>query len=56
LKTPATLEFQGGLWGSETPARGAAALPKTPIPGVGALAAIMDPQGNLVGLWEQTAK
>jgi predicted enzyme related to lactoylglutathione lyase len=30
------------------------ALPKTQIPGVGALAAIVDPQGNLCGLWEQT--
>ena len=29
------------------------ALPKTPIPGVGAFAAVMDPQGNLFGLWEQ---
>jgi len=32
------------------------ALPKMPIPGVGAVAAIMDPQGNLCGLWEQAAK
>lgn len=31
------------------------ALPKTEVPGVGAYAAIMDPQGNLCGLWEQTA-
>jgi uncharacterized protein len=29
------------------------ALPKTPVPGVGALAAIIDPQGNICGLWEQ---
>ncbi|MBS0264982.1 MAG: VOC family protein [Planctomycetes bacterium] len=29
------------------------ALPKTPIPGVGALAALIDPQGNIFGLWEQ---
>jgi predicted enzyme related to lactoylglutathione lyase len=29
------------------------ALPKTPIPGVGAVAAILDPQGNICGLWEQ---
>jgi predicted enzyme related to lactoylglutathione lyase len=29
------------------------ALPKTPIPGVGAVAAIVDPQGNLCGLWEK---
>ena len=28
------------------------ALPKTPVPGVGAFAAIIDPQGNLCGLWE----
>jgi uncharacterized protein len=32
------------------------ALPKTPIPGVGALAAIVDPQGNICGLWEQAAQ
>ena len=30
------------------------ALPKTPIPGVGAVAAIIDPQGNLCGLWEKS--
>jgi predicted enzyme related to lactoylglutathione lyase len=29
------------------------ALPKTTIPGVGAVAAIIDPQGNVCGLWEQ---
>jgi predicted enzyme related to lactoylglutathione lyase len=29
------------------------ALPKTPVPGVGAYAAIKDPQGNICGLWEQ---
>ena len=29
------------------------ALPKTPVPGVGAVAAIVDPQGNVCGLWEQ---
>jgi uncharacterized protein len=29
------------------------ALPKTPIPGVGAVAAIIDPQGNICGLWEK---
>jgi predicted enzyme related to lactoylglutathione lyase len=29
------------------------ALPKTPVPGVGAFAAIVDPQGNICGLWEQ---
>jgi predicted enzyme related to lactoylglutathione lyase len=32
------------------------ALPKTPIPGVGAVAAIVDPQGNVCGLWEQVQK
>lgn len=32
------------------------ALPKTAVPGVGAYAAIIDPQGNLCGLWEQAAK
>jgi predicted enzyme related to lactoylglutathione lyase len=32
------------------------ALPKTPVPGVGALAAIKDPQGNICGLWEQAKK
>jgi predicted enzyme related to lactoylglutathione lyase len=31
------------------------ALPKMPIPGVGAVAAIVDPQGNICGLWEQRA-
>lgn len=31
------------------------ALPKTPIPNVGAFAAIMDPQGNICGLWEQAS-
>ncbi len=31
------------------------ALPKTPVPGVGAYAAIIDPQGNICGLWEQTS-
>jgi predicted enzyme related to lactoylglutathione lyase len=29
------------------------ALPKQTVPGVGAFAAIIDPQGNLCGLWEQ---
>ena len=29
------------------------ALPRTPVPGVGAYAAIIDPQGNICGLWEQ---
>jgi hypothetical protein len=28
------------------------ALPKMPVPGVGAVAAIIDPQGNVCGLWE----
>jgi uncharacterized protein len=30
------------------------ALPRTPIPGVGAFAALMDPEGNVCGLWERT--
>ncbi|MGH8337904.1 MAG: VOC family protein, partial [Gammaproteobacteria bacterium] len=29
------------------------AMPKTPVPGVGAVAAITDPQGNLCGLFER---
>jgi hypothetical protein len=32
------------------------ALPKMPIPGVGAVAAIIDPQGNICGLWEEAAR
>lgn len=28
------------------------ALPKMPIPGVGACAAFVDPQGNICGLWQ----
>jgi predicted enzyme related to lactoylglutathione lyase len=32
------------------------ALPKTSVPGVGAYAAIVDPQGNICGLWEQAGK
>jgi predicted enzyme related to lactoylglutathione lyase len=32
------------------------ALPKTPVPGVGALAALIDPQGNFFGLWEQVVR
>ncbi len=32
------------------------ALPKQTIPGVGAYAAIIDPQGNICGLWEQERK
>ena len=31
---------------------GNVALPKTPIPGMGAYAAVTDPEGNIVGLWE----
>jgi len=31
---------------------GKVALPKTAIPGMGAYAAIVDPQGNICGLWE----
>lgn len=29
------------------------ALSKMPVPGVGAVAAIIDPQGNICGLWEK---
>ncbi len=32
------------------------ALPKTSVPGVGAYAAIIDPQGNICGLWEQAPR
>jgi len=32
------------------------ALPKSPIPGVGAIAVIIDPEGNPCGLWEQLAR
>jgi predicted enzyme related to lactoylglutathione lyase len=32
------------------------ALPKQPVPGVGAFAAIIDPQGNICGLWEDASK
>jgi predicted enzyme related to lactoylglutathione lyase len=32
------------------------ALPKTSVPGVGAYAAIIDPQGNICGLWEQSSR
>ena len=32
---------------------GKVALPKMPIPGVGAVACVMDPEGNICGLWEQ---
>jgi predicted enzyme related to lactoylglutathione lyase len=32
------------------------ALPKTPIPGVGSVAVIIDPQGNLCGLWEKAGQ
>jgi uncharacterized protein len=31
------------------------AMTKMPIPGVGAVAAIIDPQGNLCGLWQKTS-
>ncbi len=31
------------------------ALPKTPVPGIGAIAAIIDPQGNIFGLFEKTS-
>jgi uncharacterized protein len=30
------------------------ALSKMPVPGVGAVAAFIDPQGNVRGLWEKT--
>jgi hypothetical protein len=32
------------------------AMPKTPVPGVGAVAAVIDPQGNVCGLWEAAPK
>jgi predicted enzyme related to lactoylglutathione lyase len=32
------------------------AVPKTPVPGVGAVAVITDPEGNLCGLWQKEAK
>jgi predicted enzyme related to lactoylglutathione lyase len=32
------------------------ALPKMPVPGVGAVAAIIDPQGNICGLWEKAVQ
>jgi predicted enzyme related to lactoylglutathione lyase len=32
---------------------GTVAMPNTPVPGVGAVAAIIDPEGNICGLWEQ---
>ncbi|HTI72523.1 MAG TPA: VOC family protein [Candidatus Limnocylindria bacterium] len=32
------------------------ALPKMPIPGVGFIAALLDPEGNIVGLFERTAE
>ena len=32
------------------------ALPQTPVPGVGAVATIVDPQGNICGLWEAAQK
>ena len=31
------------------------AMPKLPIPGVGAVAAIIDPQGKLCGLWQKAS-
>lgn len=31
------------------------ALPKMPVPGVGAIAALVDPQGNVLGLSEKSA-
>jgi hypothetical protein len=42
---------------TKAPSLGAqVALPKTPVPGVGAYAAIIDPQGNNCGLWEQAPR
>src|SRR5262245_11890414 len=35
---------------------GMVALPKTPVADIGAVAAIIDPQGNLCGLWQQDKK
>jgi predicted enzyme related to lactoylglutathione lyase len=35
---------------------GTVALPKTPIADMGAVAAIIDPQGNICGLWELAKK
>ncbi|MGH9693698.1 MAG: VOC family protein [Bryobacteraceae bacterium] len=35
---------------------GQVAMPKAPVPGVGAVAAIVDPQGNICGLWESAPK
>ncbi|MGQ0627913.1 MAG: VOC family protein [Phycisphaerales bacterium] len=32
------------------------ALPKTPVPGVGAFAAVVDPQGNICGLWQESSQ
>jgi predicted enzyme related to lactoylglutathione lyase len=32
------------------------ALPKMPVSDMGAVAAIMDPEGNICGLWEQTKR
>jgi predicted enzyme related to lactoylglutathione lyase len=32
------------------------ALAKMPVPGVGAVACLIDPQGNMCGLWEQEKK
>jgi predicted enzyme related to lactoylglutathione lyase len=32
---------------------GQVALPKMPVGAIGAIAAVVDPQGNIVGLWER---
>ena len=32
------------------------AMPKMPVPGIGAVAAIIDPEGNICGLWQQAAR
>lgn len=35
---------------------GQVALPKMQVADIGAIAAIIDPEGNICGLWEQTTK
>jgi hypothetical protein len=35
---------------------GAVAMPRTPVPKVGVVAAIIDPEGNICGLWEKEIK
>jgi predicted enzyme related to lactoylglutathione lyase len=36
-------------------AGGAIVTPRTPIPGMGAFAYFRDPEGNVMGLWENEA-